>query len=308
MSTPPFIAMPDGVGLFTPPDSPAPVLVAEARTDEADVTDGADGVIPVRGDVLLVPGFTGSKEDFIAILEPLARFGWRVAAMDLPGQGGSASLGPRGRHTTRTMADTVEAVAEWFAPGRPVHLVGHSMGGLVTRELVLADPSTLASWTAMSSGPGAIPAEGHTALLQLEAALSALPMDIIWTQKEAMDRAGGWVPPSDEVAEFCAQWFMSNDPAAMSDCAEILMTAPDQTEAAAAAMATSGLPGAVVTGAIDDAWPVDAQEDMAARLQVPWHVLPGIGHNPSTEDPRMTALVLDDVFTRAVEVTRAVAG
>lgn len=305
MSTPPFIAMPDGVGVFTPPDSPAPVLLAEARTDDADVTDGVN---PARGDVLLVPGFTGSKEDFIAVLEPLARFGWRVAAMDLPGQNGSAGLGPRGSHTTRAMADTVAAVAQWFAPGRPVHLVGHSMGGLVTRELVLADPSTLASWTAMSSGPSAFPAEGHTALLQLEAALSAFPIEVIWTQKEAMDRASGWAPPSDEVAEFCAQRFMSNDPIALSDCAELLMTAPDQTEAVAAALEASGLPGAVVTGAIDDGWHPDTQEDMAARLQVPWHTLPGIGHNPSTEDPRMTAMVLDDVFTRAVEVARAAEG
>jgi hypothetical protein len=47
---------------------------------------------------------------------------------------------------------------------------------------------------------------------------------------------------------------------------------------------------------------------MAARLQVPWHKLPGIGHNPSTEDPRMTAMVLDDVFTRAVELVSAAEG
>ena len=197
MSTPPFINMPDGVGLFAPPDAPAPVLVAEARTD---VTGGADGTEGTgtgaaadaavggagagvtaagtpRGDVLLVPGFTGSKEDFIAILEPLAAFGWRVAAMDLPGQGGAPALGPRGSHTTRTLADAVAAVAEWFAQGRPVHLVGHSMGGLVTRELVLSQPERLASWTAMSSGPASIPAHGHTALLQLEAALASAPID-----------------------------------------------------------------------------------------------------------------------------------
>ena len=112
MSTPPFINMPDGVGLFEPPDSPLPVLVAEARTDVtggADVTSGEAG--SARGDVLLVPGFTGSKEDFIAILEPLAAFGWRVAAMDLPGQGGAPALGPRGSHTARTLADSVAAVA-----------------------------------------------------------------------------------------------------------------------------------------------------------------------------------------------------
>ena len=247
-----------------------------------------------------MPGFTGSKEDFIAILEPLAAFGWRVAAMDLPGQGGAPALGPRGSHTVRTLADSVAAVARWFAPGRRVHLVGHSMGGLVTRELVLSDAASLASWTAMSSGPGSIPAHGHTALLQLEAALASAPIDVVWATKEAMDRASGWDPPSQEVADFCARRFLTNDPAALSDCAEILMTAPDLTEQVAAALDASMLPAAVVTGEVDDAWPPAVQEDMAERLRVPWHTLPGLGHNPATEDPQLTATVLNDIFGSAI--------
>ncbi len=343
MSTPPFINMPDGVGLFAPPDSPLPVLVAEAATrgaGETDVTDrpagegggstpagepgaelgaaaetggggggagepGATGAPTPRGDVLLVPGFTGSKEDFIAILEPLAAFGWRVAAMDLPGQGGAPALGPRGSHTLGTLADAVAAVARWFAPGRQVHLVGHSMGGLVTRELVLSDPASLASWTAMSSGPASIPAHGHTSLLQLEAALASAPIEAVWAAKEQMDRAGGWDPPSQEVADFCARRFITNDPAALSDCAEILMTAPDLTDQVAAVLADVGLSAAVVTGEIDDAWLPATQKDMAGRLGAAWHTLPGIGHNPATEDPRLTATTLNEVFTSAAAANGA---
>jgi pimeloyl-ACP methyl ester carboxylesterase len=302
MSTPPFINMPDGVELFAPPDAPLPVLVAEARTD---VAGGADVMsTAVRGDVLLVPGFTGSKEDFIAILEPLAAFGWRVAAMDLPGQGGAPALGPRGSHTARTLADSVAAVADWFAPGRRVHLLGHSMGGLVTRELVLSDPGRLASWTIMSSGPASIPAHGHTALLQLEAALASAPIEAVWAAKEQMDRAGGWDPPSQEVADFCARRFLTNDPAALSDCAELLMTAPDLTEEVAAALDASMLPAAVVTGEVDDAWPPAVQERMAERLRVPWHTLPGLGHNPATEDPQLTATALNDIFGSAAAGVR----
>ena len=37
------------------------------------------------GTVLLVPGYTGSKEDFIALLGPLAAAGRRVVAVDLRG-------------------------------------------------------------------------------------------------------------------------------------------------------------------------------------------------------------------------------
>src|SRR5690349_6857360 len=39
----------------------------------------------VRGTALLVPGFTGSKEDFAPILDPLREAGYRTVAMDLPG-------------------------------------------------------------------------------------------------------------------------------------------------------------------------------------------------------------------------------
>ena len=225
--------------------------------------------------------------------------------MDLPGQGGAPALGPRGSHTLRTLADSVAAVAQWFAPGRRVHLVGHSMGGLVTRELVLSDPAGLASWTAMSSGPASIPAHGHTSLLQLEAALASAPIEVVWAAKEQMDRAGGWDPPSQEVADFCARRFITNDPAALSDCAEILMTAPDLTDQVAAVLADVELPAAVVTGEIDDAWLPATQKDMAGRLGVAWHTLPGIGHNPATEDPLLTATTLNDVFTSAAAANAA---
>lgn len=40
----------------------------------------------VKGTVLLVPGFTGSKEDFIALHEPLAEAGYRSVAVDGRGQ------------------------------------------------------------------------------------------------------------------------------------------------------------------------------------------------------------------------------
>jgi pimeloyl-ACP methyl ester carboxylesterase len=328
MSTPPFIAMPDGVALFAPPSAPAPILLAEAApsvTDGAGVADDRFGDVaggeraPVaapesgararggtsesgaraRGDVLLVPGFTGSKEDYIAVLAPLAARGWRVAAMDLPGQGGFAGLGPVGSHTPESLATSVLAVAEWFAPGRPVHLVGHSMGGLVSRAALLADPGRVASWTAMCSGPGPVPEETHAPLLQLQASLKAAPMELIWAQKEAMDRKAGWVPPSEEVAQFCARRFIANDPAALADFAGILMHASDRTDEAAAVLAASSTTGAVVTGALDDAWPVDQQGRMAERLGVAWHVIPDVGHNPSTEDPDATVGVLDGIFAGA---------
>lgn len=51
---------------------------------------------PYRGTVLLVPGFMGSKEDFLPVLSGLSRGGYRVLAMDGRGQHetGTASSAP----------------------------------------------------------------------------------------------------------------------------------------------------------------------------------------------------------------------
>ncbi|HEX6887387.1 MAG TPA: alpha/beta hydrolase [Candidatus Nanopelagicales bacterium] len=291
MSTPPFIAIPDGVALCAPGACPVPVLLAEPATPVTGVTNAHD--------VLLVPGFTGSKEDYIAVLAPLAARGWRVAAMDLPGQGAAPPLGPRGSNLPEDLAGAVVEVARWLAPGRPVHLVGHSMGGLVTRAVVLAHPELVASWTIVCSGPGPVPVDRFETLTMLQHLLASQPMAEVWVIKEALDRAGGWSPPSPEVAEFCAQRFIANDPAALHDAAETLMTAPDLTDEAARVLARHRIPAAVVTGALDDAWPIAEQASMAERLGCPWYELPGVGHNPSTEDPVATVELLDAIFTGA---------
>src|SRR4051794_12052793 len=39
-----------------------------------------------QGTVLMVAGYTGSKEDFAPLLAPLAEAGWRVVALDQRGQ------------------------------------------------------------------------------------------------------------------------------------------------------------------------------------------------------------------------------
>jgi hypothetical protein len=50
------------------------------------VLDNRSAVDEPRGSAVLVPGFTGSKEDFIAVLAPLAARGVHALALDLAGQ------------------------------------------------------------------------------------------------------------------------------------------------------------------------------------------------------------------------------
>src|SRR4051812_3247129 len=99
--------------------------------------------------VLLVAGYTGSKEDFAPLLRPLCGAGYRAVALDQRGQYESPGPDDPAAYTVADLAAdvvTVGRVLRSETPG-PVHLVGHSFGGLVSRAGVLAEPSLFTSLT-----------------------------------------------------------------------------------------------------------------------------------------------------------------
>ena len=295
MSNPPFLDPPPGTRRTT---------ITTTRGSFAALDLPAAGV--ERGLALLVPGFTGSKEDFIAVLEPLAVAGWRVVTYDQRGQYESAGLGsrpddPAEAYAIEALGQDVLAVVD--ALGRRPHLVGHSFGGLVARAAVLGAPGRFASLTLLASGPGAMPgAQQRQALLQLEQALPVFGIEAVWRAKCELDRATGWWPPENpETAEFLERRFLANSPTGLAAKARQLRTAPDEVEALSRVIATSGGPPAqVVFGEHDDGWPVSDQEQMAERLGVPAVCIPGAVHSPAAERPAETAAVLD-AFWRSAE-------
>ena len=80
MSTPPFLDLPRGVQATRLPT---------VRGELAALVAAPTGDVR-RAPALLVPGIMGSKEDFIAVLAPLAAAGYPVTALDQRGQYESA--------------------------------------------------------------------------------------------------------------------------------------------------------------------------------------------------------------------------
>jgi pimeloyl-ACP methyl ester carboxylesterase len=77
--------------------------------------------------VLLVHGLgNNAHRDWGATIEPLAQR-FHVVALDLPGFG--ASQAPAGVHSFEQLGHTLAEVLDRHAPGRRVHVVGHSLGG-----------------------------------------------------------------------------------------------------------------------------------------------------------------------------------
>ncbi|MFB6619651.1 alpha/beta fold hydrolase [Streptomyces sp. NPDC056367] len=240
---------------------------------------------PVRGTALLVPGFTGSKEDFIGLLEPLATAGYRVVAVD--GRGQHESAGPREEapYALEELAQDVLAQAAALGAG-PVHLVGHSLGGLISRAAVLRDPSAFASLTLMSSGPAAISQEQQVRTKLLVAALEAMGHDMpgIWAAMRAQDPEDA-VADSPELAEFLRGRWLATAPEQLIVTGRVLISEPDRVEE----LSRAGLPKLVLSGEVDYAWPVPLMDEMARRLGAQRVVVPGAEHSPNAESPQVTA-------------------
>ncbi|MFJ3725135.1 alpha/beta fold hydrolase [Streptomyces sp. NPDC090045] len=243
---------------------------------------------PVRGTALLVPGFTGSKEDFIGLLEPLAAAGYRVVAVD--GRGQYETPGPReeAAYALEELAQDVLAQTGALGSDR-VHLVGHSLGGLISRAAVLRDPSPFASLTLLSSGPAAIAEEQQARTKLLVAALETMGGDMpaIWTAMRAYDPQDA-AADSAELAEFLRGRWVATVPEQLIVTGRVLISEPDRV----AELSRTGLPKLVLSGAVDDAWPVPLMDEMARRLGAERVVVPGTGHSPNAEDPAVTAAAL----------------
>ncbi|MFI6844718.1 alpha/beta fold hydrolase [Kitasatospora sp. NPDC050467] len=293
MSTPPFLTL---------PRCARALRVATARGEFAALRAEPAGA--VRGSALLVPGFTGSKEDFIALLEPLAAAGYRVTAVDQRGQFETGGPDDPAAYAVDALGADVRALsAVLAADGGPLHLLGHSFGGQVVREAVLAaaaeGPLPWRSLTLMSTGPGAIePGEAERTKL-LISVLPTMSLEEIWQVLQQMEEGSG--DPArhrtPEVTGFLHRRWLANVPQALMTTGSHLVDAPDLVDELAAA--AGALPALVLSGVRDYAWPVPEQTKMAERLGARRVVVEDADHSPNAEQPAATAEALAGFWSRA---------
>lgn len=268
---------------------------------------------PARGvtervPALLVPGYTGSKEDFLAVLESLAMAGRAVTAIDMRGQYESSPSATAVGYGLAQLAEDLIAVADAVADesGR-VHMLGHSFGGLVARQAAITAPGRFGSLTLLGSGPGTIGGQRATVLREtLEylrpagsdtAALRSM-ISALWEQRLRPDAEAAGTPP--EIIDFLRNRMWRTCPLGLVEMASQLLDCPDLTGQLAA---VPGLPILVSYGENDDAWPPQVQDLMARRLRAERICLPGAAHSPAVEAPETTAAMLT-AFWNQSEVAR----
>jgi pimeloyl-ACP methyl ester carboxylesterase len=242
---------------------------------------------PHRSPVLAVPGYTGSKEDFWHLLPLLARAGYPTTAIDLRGQYESGGPEDVSAYSIKALAEDVSSLLT-----EPTHLLGHSFGGLICRQAVL-DGATARSLTLLSSGPGAL---GGTRgqLIELMRPLLADGIPAVWAASQALDAANPDAPVHPPaVAAFLERRFLASPAAALLGMGEAVTTAPDRTDE----LAATHLATFVLHGDTDEAWPVEAQREMATRLGAHHQELAGCGHSPAVDNPGATAAALIEFWT-----------
>jgi pimeloyl-ACP methyl ester carboxylesterase len=243
--------------------------------------------------LLLVHGFGGAKEDFAGHIDALAR-DHRVVTFDHRGHGESDAPDDPAAYSLDRMAVDTLAVADATGLG-DLRLLGHSMGGMVTRRVALTRPERLEALILMDTSPGPPPG--------LDPELIAFGVEIVKEHgmgelKRVQDELDPLGSPSYRrllaerpgYREYAERKWASLSPVMWMRLAVEIVTQPDQL----ADLARVALPTLVIVGD-EDATFVEPSRQMAAAVPgAELAVIPTAGHSPQFENPSAWFAALHD--------------
>ncbi|WIJ45825.1 alpha/beta fold hydrolase [Curtobacterium citreum] len=245
---------------------------------------------PSKGVVLVVPGYTGSKEDWRTFMPLLREAGWTAVAISRRGQADSAAPTDPSEYTLAEEAADAVRVAALLDDGAPVHLIGHSLGGVIARAAAIASPQSFRSVVQFCSGPYGWPYRKVTELTILH--------DTGGNLRQLFDSTNPlWAGRPDEElpddVRMVRDRFDATSPLSVVAGGHIL---EDHTDSSAELRAT-GLPVLVAHGEWDGAWPIPWQRQMAEDTGARYEVVPTSYHGPHVENPGATIALFDDFLS-----------
>jgi pimeloyl-ACP methyl ester carboxylesterase len=254
--------------------------------------------------VMLVHGFGGAKEDFSDHLDALAAR-HHVVAYDLRGHGGSDSPPNPGDYTfDRLVLDTL-TVADAVGADR-FRLLGHSMGGMVARRLVLAHPQRIESLVLMDTSPGPVPGlDGD--ILEMGAVIALTDgMDELKRIMDAFQPLG--TPAYERILaerpgyqEFNDRKWATLSPVMWATLGRAIRDQPDQL----AQLATVTCPTLVLVGEQDTPF-LGVSRDMAETIPSSQLVIiPDAGHSPQFENGAAWLVALESFLDTALRASPA---
>lgn len=274
------------------------------------VTPGPDGA-PTRFHVHGLGGSAANWTDLATVL----RGGFRSVAMDLPGWGLSDPA-PDGDYSIAAAARWVIATIEQTA-GEPVHLVGNSLGGLISIRVASMRPDLVRTLTLISP---AVPGLGASTDADPRMALLAVPY--LGSRLQQRINGGDSLARARMSAEICFAHPEVIPDYRLEQQAEEIATRsgfPWAVRAFSGSLrsivavhlhrlshnpwrlaAGLQLPAAVIWGEKDRLVPVKRAPKLAAAIRgASLHVLPEVGHTAQLEAPELTAEAMLPLITGA---------
>jgi pimeloyl-ACP methyl ester carboxylesterase len=234
--------------------------------------------------VLLVHGFGGAKEDFADQSDALAS-GHHVVTFDHRGHGESDAPPDAASYSLDRLALDTLAVADAVGANR-FRLLGHSMGGMVARRVVLAHPQRVDALVLMDTSPGQVPGlDGE--LLEMAAVIAL--NEGMTELKRIMDAFQPLGTPAYErlmaerpdYVEFNDRKWANLSATMWATLGREIRDQPDQL----AELAGVGCPTLVIVGEQDAPF-VSVSHQMAETITgAELAVIPDAGHSPQFENP-----------------------
>jgi pimeloyl-ACP methyl ester carboxylesterase len=239
--------------------------------------------------VLLAPGVSGSKEDFVLVAPVLAAAGYYVQSYDLAGQYQSADAGPRlgKRYDYALFRDDMVALLE---DGGPAHLLGYSFAGTVAQLVTVERPDLVLSLSLLAAPPE--PGNGFRHVRGLgpftwmatgRVGAALMTWGIVTNKNH--------VPP--KRLEFVRARFELTSRRSMEDIIVLMKHAPDLRSR----LADVGIPKLIAVGS-HDLWPTELHADFAHRIGAEL-VVYKTGHSPCETTPNALARDMLRLFARA---------
>ncbi|WP_298229519.1 alpha/beta fold hydrolase [Gryllotalpicola sp.] len=251
---------------------------------------------PANPRVVLVPGATGSKEDFVLLAPPLAEAGYFVQTFDLAGQYESADAGPSLATGRYDFDMHVADVLAFLAAGDAAHVLGYSYGGIVAQQIVATRPDLVRSLTLLTTPPAVgntfrrVKVVGFLAPFLTAHQAGGLMRWGITTNKNKVDRAR---------FDFVVNRLRVTRRQSVDDMMVTMLDAPDLR----AAVADSGIPALVATGE-HDLWRVALHAEYADQIGAELAVY-RTGHSPCERTPNQLAFDMLRLFERAAAAESA---
>lgn len=249
-----------------------------------------------RGDprVVLVPGVTGSKEDFILMLPLLADAGFHILTYDMAGQyeshdAGPENLSPAAQHYDHALfVNDLIAVLE--SESGPAHVLGYSFAGTVAQIALVQRPELFVSLTLLSAPPQS--GQGFRGVKRIgwisgfaTGGVGAALM--IW----GVERNFVHVPPGR--LKFVRHRFHLTRRSSVADIISLMKRAP----AIESAVAATAIPKLVAVGE-HDLWPTALHHAFALSIGAELAVYP-TGHSPCETSPHQLVRDLLALYARA---------